>query len=113
MAAVFRLDETKLDDKELLSKIIQKAKMAGFKFRNLIDDYDYFSITAFNPETGRLVIVLRNDNHHQIVYDSIYQLFFDLTFAKAFFGEDWENHLMEMAKSQNKLDYIRDNYLTD
>ena len=113
MAAELKLDDTRLDEKELLSKIILKAKAAGFKFRNLIDDYDYFVITSFNSETGRLVIVLRNENHHQIVYDSIYLLFFDLTFAKAFFGEQWEQHLMELAKSPNKLEYIRENYLNE
>ena len=104
-----KLESTELEDKELLLKIIDKAKSAGFKFRNMIDDYEYFSITSFNPETGRLAIVLRNDNRHQIIYESIYLLFFDLTFAKALFNNDWEKHLEGLALSENKLQYIYSN----
>lgn len=111
--AAFRLDPGNIDEKELLVQVIHKAKRSGFKFRNLIDNYDYFSISSFNPETGRLVLVLKNAERHQIIYDSIYLLFFDLSFAKALFGESWEDHLDLLAKSENKLQYLYLNTLID
>ena len=113
MASVWKLEQNQPGEKELLVRTLHKAKQGGFKFRNLIDDYDYFSITSFNPETGRLVIVLRNEDRHQIVYDSIYLLFFDTKFARALFGADWEQHLLALARSTDKLNYIREHVQTD
>ena len=104
--AAFKLDFTDIDEKDLLIRIIHKAKQSGFKFRNLIDDYEYFSISSFNPESGRLVIILRNAERHQVIYDSIYLLFFDINFARALFGENWEQHLDALSKSDNKLGYL-------
>lgn len=111
--AAFKLEFTDVDEKDLLIRIIHRAKQSGFKFRNLIDDYEYFSISTFNPESGRLVIILRNAERHQIIYDSIYLLFFDINFAKALFGENWEQHLDALAKSGNKLEYLHSNALID
>lgn len=97
--------------KELVSYIIKLAKNEGFKFRNYLDQYDDFTITSFNSETGRLVFVFRNEDELRVVYDSIYILFFDLTFATALFGEKWERHLNKLAKCKDKLKYVANHLL--
>lgn len=97
--------------KELLTYIIKLAKKEGFKFKNFLDHYDSFTITSFNVETGRLVFVFRNEEELRVVYDSIYILFFDITFATALFGEDWEIHLNKLAQSKDKLKYVADHLL--
>ncbi len=94
--------------KELLYSIIAKAKNAGYRFSNFLDHYDAFSITSFNPETGRMVLVLKSQAKLQLVYDSIYLLFFDVDFARAIFKEDWEQHLVELAKAESKIKYLAD-----
>lgn len=98
--------------KDLLNHVIRLAKNAGFSFRNFLDDYDSFVITSFNVETGRMVFVLRNEDELRVVYDSIYTLFFDLTFARALFGADWEIHLVNLARSKDRLMYIAENLQT-
>jgi hypothetical protein len=92
--------------KELLHRIIIRAKQAGYCFRNLLDDYDSFSITSFNPESGRMVVVLKSQAKLQLIYDSVYLLFFDISFAKAIFGESWEEHLMALAETNDKILYL-------
>lgn len=92
--------------KELLYHIIVMAKNAGYRFSNFLDVYDAFSITSFNPETGRMVLVLKSQAKLQLVYDSVYLLFFDLSFAKAIFKNDWEQHLVELAKADSKIQYL-------
>ncbi len=104
-ASVFE-KEYQADPKALLHNIILKAKQGGFRFKNFIDQYDSFDISSFNPETGRMALVLRNEEVLRVVYDSIYLLFFDLSFAGALFGADWEKHLVQLAKAPDKLDYI-------
>ena len=105
------VDELRASPRELLQLIIDKAKRSGFRFKNFIDDYDSFIITAFNPETGRMAFVLRNNEELRVVYDSIYLLFFDVTFAKSLFGDNWELHLKELAESDNKIEYLTNNIL--
>jgi hypothetical protein len=95
--------------KELLTHIIKLAKRAGFTFKNFLDDYDSFVITSFNYHTGRMAFVLRSNQQLKVVYDSIYTLFFDITFAEALFGENWEQHLIKLAEAPDKLDYIARN----
>lgn len=97
--------------KELLTYIIKLAKNEGFKFKNYLDHYDDFTISSFNAETGRLVFVFRNDKELCVVYDSIYTLLFDLTFATALFGDDWEKHLIKLANCQDKLRYVANHLL--
>lgn len=97
--------------KELLTYIIKLAKKEGFKFKNYLDHYEDFSITSFNIETGRLVFVFRKDEELRVVYDSIYILFFDITFASALFGNNWEKHLIKLAKCKDKLKYVADHLL--
>lgn len=94
--------------KELLYTIILQAKRAGYRFKNFLDDYDTFSITSFNPETGRLALVLKSQAKLQLIYDSVYLLFFDVTFAKAIFGEKWEQNLVELAEAKDKIQYLAD-----
>lgn len=96
------------NSKELLYSIILQAKKRGYSFKNFLDDYDAFSITSFNEETGRLVLVLKNRAKLQLIYDSIYLLFFDVTFAKAIFGASWESNLVELAKTDDKIQYLAD-----
>ena len=95
--------------KTLLYSIIIKAKQGGFRFKNFIDNYDSFTISSFNPETGRMALVLRNEQVLQVVYDSIYVLFFDISFARALFGENWEKHLVRLAEADDKLLYLSQN----
>jgi hypothetical protein len=97
------------NSKELLTHIIKCAKRAGFTFNNFLDNYDSFIITTFNVETGRMVFVLRNEKQLRVVYDSIYTLFFDLNFARALFGGDWERHLVQLAQCPDKLYYLAEN----
>jgi hypothetical protein len=98
-----------INPKELLTHVVKLAKKSGFSFSNFLDEYDSFVISSFNPQTGRLVIVLRNEDNLRVVYDSIYSLFFDTSFARALFGECWEEKIMKMAKSKDKLKYIAHN----
>ncbi|GAA4319555.1 hypothetical protein [Flaviaesturariibacter amylovorans] len=99
--------------KELLYLIILKAKRSGFLFKNFLDDYDSFTITSFDPVTGRMAFVLRNADQLRVVYDSIYLLFFDVPFARALFGDDWEAQLVALASAPDKLKYLTDNLLID
>ncbi len=94
------------NSKEVLHSIIMQAKHSGYYFRNLLDDFDSFSITSFNPDTGRLVLVLKSQDKHQLIYDSIYLLFFDINFAKAIFGSNWESHLVALAEADDKILYL-------
>lgn len=95
--------------KERLQQIILLAKAGGFTYGNFLDESNSFSISSFNPETGRIAIVVKKQKSIQVVYDSIYMLFFDTVFAKAVFGDSWPEHLAELAGSSNKLDYILNN----
>jgi hypothetical protein len=95
-----------LNTKELLHQIINRAKQSGYCFRNLLDDYDSFSITSFNQESGRMVVVLKSQAKLQLIYDSVYLLFFDINFAKAIFGENWEDHLIALAEADDKILYL-------
>ena len=100
------LQHTAANPKALLYNVIIKAKLGGFRFKNFIDNYDSFTISSFNHDTGRMALVLRNEQVLRVVYDSIYVLFFDLCFARAFFGDDWERHLVELAEADDKLQYL-------
>jgi hypothetical protein len=109
--AAFQLNTSNLDQKDLLSAIIHKAKQAGFKFRNRIDDYEYFTITAFNPEQGRLVIVLRNHEGTGSFTTAYTFFFFEINFAKALFGEYWEQHLDALAITTHIYSFKKTTYL--
>lgn len=94
------------DPKLLLHAVIEKARQSGFMFKNVLDEGSPFSITSFNEETGRLVLVFKNLKSFQLVYDSIYLLFFDTSFARAIFGKQWEEELDALAIAQDKLQYL-------
>lgn len=109
MAAKPLLQSYPSDPKVLLHQVIARAKKGGFRFKNFIDNYDSFTISSFNHETGRMALVLRNEEVLRVIYDSIYVLFFDLSFARALFGDNWEKHLVELAAAPDKLQYLSEN----
>ncbi len=103
-----RADTFPANSKELLYTILLQAKKAGYRFKNFLDDYDSFSITSFNPDSGRLVLVLKSQAKLQLIYDSVFLLMFDVTFAKAIFGDNWEQNLVELAETSDKIKYLAD-----
>ena len=109
MSASIEENNLNTHPKTLLTHIIKTAKQSGFSFRNFLDNYDSFVITTLNIETGRMVLVLRNEEQLRLVYDSVYTLFFDMDFARALFGESWEGHLVRLAETNDKLKYISEN----
>lgn len=106
MPAQALVDKYSGDAKSLLHSVILKAKKGGFRFKNFIDYYDSYVISSLNVETGRMAFVLRNEEILRVVYDSIYNLFFDTTFARAFFGSEWEQRLIELATAKDKLQFL-------
>lgn len=70
-----------------------------------------FSISSYDGQTERLAMVLNGNGQTEVVYDSIKLLLFDVEFAKAAFGKDWEKHLQELAVSSEKLNYLQEKLL--
>lgn len=90
----------------MLHAILEKARRKGFKFKNELDNPGFFAVTSFNEETGRIVLGFKNQKQLQLIYDSVYLLFFDTTFAKTVFGPRWEQNLVQLAESDNKVSYL-------
>lgn len=100
-----------LDDIEVVKNFLLLAHERGYQYGNFIDRGVDFAISSFNRDTGRLVLVAREEKVRQLEYDKIYLIFFNVRFAEAIAGENWENFLSELAEAEDKIAYIK-RYLT-
>lgn len=96
-----------LDDIEVLKNFLLLAHERGYRYGNFIDRGVDFAISSFNRDTGRLVLVAKEDEARVLEYDRIYLIFFNLRFAEAIAGEQWETFLTELAESPDKISYIK------
>lgn len=97
-----------LSEKEIVQKIICRAIENGYTFAGKIHDCSSFSISSYDSQTERLAMVFNGNGHTDVVYDGIKFLLFDVDFAKAAFGNEWEKHLQQLAVSSDKLKYLRE-----
>ncbi|MTI23124.1 hypothetical protein E1176_18995 [Fulvivirga sp. RKSG066] len=94
-------------DKDILTAVIARAVSNGYDFGKNVTRIEDVVITSFNVEEGTLALVLRTSSKRVIQYDHYKLLFFEMSFAKALFGADWEKHLYELAVTDNILKYLK------
>ena len=97
-----------MDNIEVIHSALERAHQHGFRLKEaLTKDYTELDVTELNEETGYFVASVEGKSGKESLNLNLRLLLFDVTFARALFGDYWETHLNLMACSAKPLEYLQ------
>lgn len=97
-----------MTNQEVIQQALARAHQQGFRLKGApVPDYQHLTVVWLDERGGHAQVVVSSADYSAPVALNLGQLFLDVKFVRALFGELWEVHLNLLAATANPLDYLR------